>query len=62
MAEADLIRLIESHSTELAALRELVTDGLQTLNWKLDRLVEVVDTLRAKSRASTTGNLSATTD
>ena len=55
MAEADLIRLIESHSTELAALREMfekhvveTRGGFQTINWKLDRLVEVVDALTSQ--------------
>ncbi len=50
MSETDLIRLIESHSAGLATIRqemkdirELVQDDFQTLNWKLDRLVEIVD-------------------
>ena len=57
-----IIKLIESQSAELAALRQLIEekfklleeklklleDGFRTLNWKLDRVVEIVDNLNNK--------------
>jgi hypothetical protein len=48
----DLIKLIESQSAELAALRNMLEQhvvetrgNFQTLNWKIDRLAEIVDNL-----------------
>jgi hypothetical protein len=40
-----VLKLIESQSAELASLRQLVEERFQTVNWKLDRLVEIVDNL-----------------
>jgi chromosome segregation ATPase len=40
-----ILKLVESQSAELASLRQLVEERFQTVNWKLDRLVEVVDNL-----------------
>ena len=55
MENGTLIKLIESQSAELAALRALVEqhasetrDGLQAVNWKLDRVVEIVDSLNSR--------------
>ena len=48
MSDDTLLKLIESQSAELAALRQVVEDNFQTLNWKIDRLVEIVDNLNSR--------------
>jgi polyhydroxyalkanoate synthesis regulator phasin len=55
----NLIRLIESQSAELAALRTMLEqhvvetrDNFKTLNWKIDRLVEIVDNLNNREHIS----------
>jgi hypothetical protein len=52
MENGNLIKLIESQSAELAALRHVVEERFQTLNWKIDRLVEIVDTLNNREHIS----------
>ena len=52
MENGNIIKLIESQSAELAALRQVVEDGFQTLNWKIDRLVEIVDNLNNREHIS----------
>ena len=48
MENGNLLKLIESQSAELASLRLLVEESFQTLNWKMDRLVEIVDNLSSR--------------
>ena len=45
MENGTLMKLIERHSTELAALRSTMEEGFQSLNWKLDRLLKSLITL-----------------
>ena len=59
MENGNLIKLIESQSAELAALRTMLEqhvvetrDNFQTLNWKIDRLVEIVDNLSNREHIS----------
>ena len=59
MENGNLIKLIESQSAELAALRTMLEqhvvetrDNFQTLNWKIDRLVEIVDNLNNREHIS----------
>lgn len=59
MENGNLIKLIESQSAELAALRTMLEqhvgetrDSFKTLNWKLDRLVEIVDNLNNREHIS----------
>ena len=56
MESGNLIKLIESQRAELAALRTMLEQhvaetrgSFQTLNWKIDRLAEIVDNLNNRA-------------